>query len=267
MILQKALSESLAFVLLMTSYLIFNDDLLVLSFSNFNNSIINDQFAFCTRILICIFSAFYFLIVASCLKEQKIISFEYLLIILLAVLGLLLMCNSNDFLITYLAIELATLAFYILASFQKTSNCSVDAAVKYFIIGAVSSAFFLLGSSFIYGFTGSINFSEFFVLFGNKFDWTYDNYGELGHEDSIFFIGANLDRAYGLKPNQESCFKILLYFECGSISRWLNGNIITTVDSRNNFWEWFIRDVDYPKELICFSETSASNLIEFGKCE
>ena len=65
------------------------------------------------------------------MKEQKIISFEYPLIILLAIFGLLLMCNSNDFLITYLAIELATLAFYILASFQKTSSCSVDAAVKY----------------------------------------------------------------------------------------------------------------------------------------
>lgn len=180
----------------MTSYLIFNDDLLVLNFLNFNNSIINDQLASFTRILICIFSALYFLIIASCLKEQKIISFEYPLIILLAVLGLLLMCNSNDFLIAYLAIELATLGFYILASFQKTSNCSVDTAVKYFIIGAVSSAFFLLGSSFIYGFTGSINFSEFSVLFGNKFDWTYDNY-----EDSIFFIGANLGRVYGLKCN------------------------------------------------------------------
>jgi NADH-quinone oxidoreductase subunit N len=170
LILQKALSESLALVLLMTSYLIFNDDLLLLNFLSFNHSIINDQLAFTARLLICIFSAFYFLIVGSCLKDQKIISFEYPLIILLAVLGILLMCNSNDFLITYLAIELSTLAFYVLASFQKTSNCSVDTAVKYFIVGAVSSAFFLLGSSFIYGFTGSINFSELSVLLGNKLD-------------------------------------------------------------------------------------------------
>jgi NADH-quinone oxidoreductase subunit N len=168
--LQKAFSESLALVLLMTGYLILNDDLLRLNFLNFNHSIINDQFAFFTRLLICVFSAFYFLIVASCLKEQKIILFEYLLVILLAVLGLLLMCNSNDFLMAYLAIELSTLAFYMLASFQKTSNCSIDGAVKYFIIGAVSSAFFLLGSSFIYGFTGSINFAEFSGLLGEKHD-------------------------------------------------------------------------------------------------
>jgi hypothetical protein len=178
LIFQKAFSEFLAFVLLITGFLIFNDDLLALHFLNFNNSILSDQFAFFTRILICVFSVLYFLIVASCLKEQKIISFEYPLIILLAVLGLLLMCNSNDFLITYLAIELATLAFYLLASFYKTSNCSIDSAVKYFIIGAVSSAFFLLGSSFIYGFTGSINFFEFSFLLGNKFDWIYFNHND-----------------------------------------------------------------------------------------
>lgn len=170
LILQRALSESLTLTLLMTSYLVFNDDLLLLNFLNFNYSIVNDQLAFFTRILICAFSAFYFWVIASCIKEQKIISFEYSLIIFFAILGLLLMCNSNDFLIAYLSIELSTLAFYILSSFQKTSNSSTDTAVKYFVVGAVSSAFFLFGSSFIYGFTGSINFSEFSELLEKKYD-------------------------------------------------------------------------------------------------
>ena len=165
LMLQKALSESMALILIMASYLIFNDDLLVLNFSNFNNSIVNDYFAFFTKILICLFSALYFLIVANSLKEQKLTSFEYLLIILFAVLGLLLMCSSNDLLTAYLAIELSSLAFYILASFRKISSYSVESGIKYFVTGAVSSAFFLLGSSFIYGLTGSINFSDFHDLF------------------------------------------------------------------------------------------------------
>jgi NADH-quinone oxidoreductase subunit N len=163
--LQRAFSESSALILLMASYLVFNDDLLVLNFSNFNNSIINDYFAFFTKILICLFSAFYFLIVANSLKEQKLTSFEYSLIIILAILGLLLMCSSNDFLTAYLAIELSSLAFYILASFRKISSYSVESGIKYFVTGAVSSAFFLLGSSFIYGLTGSINFCDFHDLF------------------------------------------------------------------------------------------------------
>jgi len=75
------------------------------------------------------------------------------------------MCSSNDLLTAYLSIELSSLAFYILASFRKVSSYSVESGIKYFITGAVSSTFFLLGSSFIYGFTGSINFSDFFFLF------------------------------------------------------------------------------------------------------
>jgi NADH-quinone oxidoreductase subunit N len=73
------------------------------------------------------------------------------------------MCSSNDLLTAYLAIELSSLAFYLLASFKKTSSYSVEGGIKYFITGAVSSAFFLLGSSFIYGITGSINFTDFLI--------------------------------------------------------------------------------------------------------
>ena len=149
----------------MTSYLLFNDDLLVSSLSNFGNSIISDYFALITKAMICLSSVLYFLIVANSLKEQKLISFEYLVTILFAILGLLLLCSSNDLLTAYLALELSSMAFYILASFQKNSSYSIESGIKYFVIGAISSAFFLLGSSFIYGFVGSINFSNFFELF------------------------------------------------------------------------------------------------------
>jgi NADH:ubiquinone oxidoreductase subunit 2 (subunit N) len=89
------------------------------------------------------FSSLFF-IIADSLKEQKLTSFEYLLITLFAVLGLLFMCCSNDLLTAYLAIELSSLAFYLLASFKKTSSYSVEGGIKYFITGAVSSAFFFI---------------------------------------------------------------------------------------------------------------------------
>jgi len=149
----------------MTSCLIFNDDLLISNFLNFNKSFINDYFAFFTKMLVCVFSSLYFLIISTSLKEQKLVSFEYLLIILFAILGALLMCSSNDLLTAYLAMELSSLALYILASFRKISTYSVESGLKYFIIGAISSAFFLLGSSFIYGVIGSINFLDFQDLF------------------------------------------------------------------------------------------------------
>lgn len=88
---------------------------------------------------------------------------------LFAILGILVMCSCNDLLTAYLAIELSSLAFYILASFRKVSVYSVESGIKYFIIGAISSAFFLLGSSFIYGAIGSINFSDFRTLFEESY--------------------------------------------------------------------------------------------------
>jgi NADH-quinone oxidoreductase subunit N len=169
LMLQKALSECIALILLMSCYLLINDDLVALDFCSFSQSFINDYFAFFSKIIICFFSAIYFLFMSDSLKEQKLTSFEYLTILLFAILGFMLMCSSNDLLIAYLAIELSSLASYVLASFRKTSSYSVEGGIKYFITGSVSSAFFLLGSSFIYGISGSINFYTFYELYGCSF--------------------------------------------------------------------------------------------------
>jgi NADH-quinone oxidoreductase subunit N len=165
LMLQKAVSDCLALVFIMACYLIINDDLLVLNFLSFNNSIINDYLGFIAKFVVCASSALYFLIISNYLKVQRLTSFEYLLITAFAVLGLVLMCSSNDLLTAYLAIELSSLACYLLATFKKNSSYSVESGIKYFIIGSVSSAFFLLGSSLIYGVSGSINFSDFAMLF------------------------------------------------------------------------------------------------------
>ena len=165
LMLQKALSECMALILAMTCYLILNDDLITLNFISFHNSIMNDYLAFIAKFLICFFSSLYFLLISNSLKEQRLTSFEYLLVLLFAILGLMLMCSSNDLLTAYLSIELSSLALYILASFRKTSSYSIESGIKYFITGAVSSAFFLLGSSFIYVFSGSIHFDDFLTLY------------------------------------------------------------------------------------------------------
>jgi NADH-quinone oxidoreductase subunit N len=186
LMIQKALSECIALMLFMACYLMINDDLISLEIltsfpdlyysnyyhltgisnvSSFGNSITNDYLGVFAKFVVCFSSAIYFMLIANSLKEQRLVSFEYLLITLFAVLGLMLLCSSNDLLTAYLAIELSSLASYVLASFRKTSNYSVESGLKYFITGAISSAFFLLGSSFIYGLTGSINFSTFFKLF------------------------------------------------------------------------------------------------------
>lgn len=194
LIIQKAISECLALVLIMACYLLINDDLIALNFLSFNKSIVNDYFAFLSKLVVCFSSALYFLIISNYLKQQKLISSEYLLVALFAVLGLVLLCGSNDFLTAYLAIELSSLSFYILASFRKTSTYSVESGLKYFIIGSISSAFFLLGSSFIYLSTGSINLSD--ILYIYEYDPMAANAGYLPYLLSVLdFIKA--DPVYG----------------------------------------------------------------------
>lgn len=187
LIIQQALSECIGMIFLMASCLLLNDELWIFSLTSFNSSVLNDYFAFFTRISICVFSMIFFLIIANFLKEQNLSSFEYLLISLFAVLGLIIMCISNDLLLTYLAIELSSLAFYVLASFRKTSSYSIESGIKYFIVGAISSAFFLLGSSFIYGLTGTINFSDFRDLF-DLFNFYLDSENILYDKSTLIFI-------------------------------------------------------------------------------
>jgi len=84
---------------------------------------------------------------------------------LFALLGIFFICSSNDFITAYLAIELQSLSFYVMSAMKKDSAFSVDAGLKYFILGAFSSSLFLFGSSILYGISGTTNFEDLKNLF------------------------------------------------------------------------------------------------------
>ena len=110
-------------------------------------------------------SIFSFLMIQRYITVQKINYFEYSILILFALLGIFFICSSNDLITAYLSIELQSLAFYVMAAFKKDSAFSVDAGLKYFILGAFSSSLFLFGSSILYGVSGTVNFEDFKNLF------------------------------------------------------------------------------------------------------
>ena len=85
---------------------------------------------------------------------------EYIAILLFATTGFTLMAISQQLLIAFLALELASLSLYILAGYDKSSPASAEAALKYFLFGGMSAAFLLFGFSLVYGLTGSIAFPE-----------------------------------------------------------------------------------------------------------
>ena len=93
---------------------------------------------------------------------------EYVAIMLFATAGFTLMGAAHQLLIAFLALELASLSLYVLAGFDKTCPESAEAALKYFLVGGMSSAFLLFGFSLIYGATGSIELPEIAAVLGRQ---------------------------------------------------------------------------------------------------
>lgn len=163
-------NNQLTFLLIfgLTCYLILvcqQTDLSLLSLTSFNDTIYNDQLSLISKLIIGVSSILYLIFITQYLKDQKLSNFEYYIILLTSIFGFFLLCGANDLITAYLAIELQGLAFYVLASFKKSSNFSIESGVKYFVLGSLSTAIFLLGVTFIYGLSGSVLLTDFRDLF------------------------------------------------------------------------------------------------------
>ena len=119
------------------------------------------------------------LICRQTLSQYSIFKYEYDIILLFSILGLLLLNESNDLLLFYLAVELQSLSFYVLATFNRNSEYNAEAGLKYFILGALSSGLLLLGFTLIYISFGTIFFDDFLKI--NDFNDSLDSW-------AIFFI-------------------------------------------------------------------------------
>jgi NADH-quinone oxidoreductase subunit N len=85
---------------------------------------------------------------------------EFYALALFALLGQMVMISGNNFLIIYLGLELMSLSLYALVALRRNHTVSTEAAMKYFILGALASGFLLYGISMLYGATGSLNLTE-----------------------------------------------------------------------------------------------------------
>lgn len=83
---------------------------------------------------------------------------EYLSLILISTVGMMLLVSSTDLIMVFVALELTSISLYILTAFNRQSRESLEAALKYFLIGGMSAAFTLFGLSLVYGVTGSTSF-------------------------------------------------------------------------------------------------------------
>jgi NADH-quinone oxidoreductase subunit N len=94
------------------------------------------------------------------LLERGLLRGEFLTLLLFALLGMMVMMSANSFLSLYLGLELLSLCLYALVALNRDSAPSVEAAMKYFVLGALASGLLLYGMSMIYGATGSLTLTE-----------------------------------------------------------------------------------------------------------
>ena len=89
------------------------------------------------------------------IERERLPRGEYYALMLFALAGMMLMATASDLLVIFLALEVLSLAVYVLTGIRRDSPAATEAALKYFLLGAFSSAFFLYGIAFTYGLTGT----------------------------------------------------------------------------------------------------------------
>ncbi|MBI4723534.1 MAG: NADH-quinone oxidoreductase subunit NuoN, partial [Rhodomicrobium sp.] len=103
-------------------------------------------------------SAFAIVLSFDYMRRERLLRFEYHVLILLSTAGMMLTISANDLISLYLALEFQSLGLYVVAAFHRDNLRSTEAGLKYFVLGVLSSGLLLYGSSLIYGYTGMTAF-------------------------------------------------------------------------------------------------------------
>jgi NADH-quinone oxidoreductase subunit N len=128
------------------------------------------------------------------LLEQDMLRGEYYVLGLFATLGMMIMISANNFLTVYLGLELLALCMYALVAFKRDSKAGAEAAMKYFVLGALASGMLLYGISMVYGATGELSFPEVAaVISGGNADETVLVFG-------LVFIVIGVAFKFGAVP-------------------------------------------------------------------
>jgi len=94
--------------------------------------------------------------------EREMLKGELITLAMLSLLGISVMVSANNFLVVYLGLELMSLSLYALVALRRDHAPATEAAMKYFVLGALASGFLLYGMSMMYGATGSLDIGEVF---------------------------------------------------------------------------------------------------------
>ncbi len=125
----------------------------------FSNLFISDLMGDFLKLMIYFSTAIALLYGRGYLEDRKIDKPEYYILALLMTLGMMVMVTANHMLPMYIGLEMMSLALYTMVAFDRDSPRSTEAAMKYFVLGALASGLLLYGMSMVYGGSGTLEFS------------------------------------------------------------------------------------------------------------
>jgi NADH-quinone oxidoreductase subunit N len=123
-------------------------------------AVVVDGFAVFIMIVVCCTVILAALVADDYLRREELEGPEFYVLMLLSASGAMIMGSANDLIVLFLGLEVLSISLYILAGYHARKERSQEAAMKYFVLGAFSSAFFLYGIALTYGATGSTSLPE-----------------------------------------------------------------------------------------------------------
>jgi NADH-quinone oxidoreductase subunit N len=122
----------------------------------FNDMFIQDQLADTLKLFILAITFVIFVYSRDYLRDRNIFKGEFYVLGLFGVLGMMIMVSSSNLLLLYLGLELMSLCLYAMVAFDRENGNASEAAMKYFVLGAIASGMLLYGMSILYGLSGSL---------------------------------------------------------------------------------------------------------------
>ena len=123
----------------------------------FSGAFVNDGMAYTLKLFAYLITAVVLVYSREYLRDRLLVKGEYYVLSLFALLGIMVMTSAHHFLTVYLGLELLSLSLYAMVAFDRDSPVAAEAAMKYFVLGAIASGTLLYGISIFYGATGTLD--------------------------------------------------------------------------------------------------------------
>lgn len=130
------------------------------SVSAFNGMFLRDGMATVLKLFVLLTTAMVFVYGRGYMRDRGLFVGEFYLLLLFATLGMMVLVSAGSLVTVFLGLELLTLSSYALVALNRDSSLSSEAAIKYFVLGAMASGLLLYGMSMLYGATGTLDLGQ-----------------------------------------------------------------------------------------------------------